>query len=449
MFRNFWRYYRSLDSTKKLFWLYLFLIFLEGAMRKWLMPNMSNLWMMSRDPIVIWTVLSMLGSRYLRSKVAIAFMAIAVIMFLTTLTMGHGNLYVALFGFRIWFLHIPYMFIMANKLNREDLMRVGQFLIFMFMPMTVLYVMQWAAPANAWINAQAGGILFDGETVAYGAVRPAGLFAHGKGAAYYNPLVVTLFVATCFSMYYRRYLLPIRRGFLILSVAVVTMLICSMSRGTVIQSALTFILIALMLSLTGKARYFLHILFASIVLYAIFTVLADVSIDGKNLMEPITARFVDATATEGGTSGVIDGRILEPYRFWNDKGQLLDPPFFGYGIGAGSNFGTQMLGLHVGQNATSEAWGLGEWSSQIVTNEMGFLFGGMVFFLRIGLCVYLFFKSIKCLRRNNDVLPFCLWTLCVQYFANGDLNLAMTLGWVAIVMIMLMASIRLSIRIRK
>lgn len=56
MFKNFWTYYQALDSTKKLFWLYLVLIFVEGAMRKWYMTGMSDLWMMCREPIVIWTV---------------------------------------------------------------------------------------------------------------------------------------------------------------------------------------------------------------------------------------------------------------------------------------------------------------------------------------------------------------------------------------------------------
>lgn len=37
-----------------------------------------------------------------------------------------------------------------------------------------------------------------------------------------------------------------------------------------------------------------------------------------------------------------------------------------------------------------------------------------------------------------------LWTMAMQYFANGDLNLAMTLGWNVILMILLIASIQTS-----
>ena len=35
-------YYNSLDKYKKASWLYLVLLFVEGAMRKWFMPSLSN-----------------------------------------------------------------------------------------------------------------------------------------------------------------------------------------------------------------------------------------------------------------------------------------------------------------------------------------------------------------------------------------------------------------------
>lgn len=444
MFGGFFRYFRQLDTSRKLFWLYLVLIFVEGAMRKWYMPNLSNVWMMCREPIVIWTVLSMLGTRYLRSFVARAFMTIGVIMLFTTLTVGHQNLTVALFGFRIWFFHLPYIFIMAMKLDREDLRRMCQLLVLVFLPMVVLYVVQWASPPNTWINAQAGGIIAEGEGTANGAVRPPGVFAHCLGSSYYNPIVTVLFIAATFSTYYRRFLLPIRRGYLLLGVAVMVMLITSVSRGAILQSVVSLIFVAFMLLLNGNTKHFWHMVFGVALIGVLFTILSDMSIDGKGLMDPITNRFETASEYEGGASGTVESRVLEPYRFWNDKGKLLDPPFFGYGIGAGSNFGTQMLGLRVGQNASATAWGLGEWSGQIVTNEMGFLFGTMVFLLRIGLVFYLFKKSWTCLRRHQDILPISLWTMSLQYFVNGNINLVMTLGWIMILMILLMASIRTS-----
>lgn len=443
MLRDFKKYYNSLDKFKKAFWLYLVLIFVEGAMRKWFMPSLSNVWMMCREPIVIWTVLSLIGTQNLRSRVAKAFMIIGCIMMLTTLTLGHQNVWVAFYGFRIWFFHIPYIFIMSNKLNREDLIRICKFLILVFIPMTVLYVMQWGAPPSSILNASmGGGVEEQGVQATYGAVRPSGTFGHCVGSSYYNPLIVSLFCVTLFSSYYKH--IFSKKHFLIFAVAVVLCLITSVSRGAVIQSILTILFIASITILLGNTKTFTKTIVGVIGLFLLFLVLSNVSIEGKSIVAPITDRFEMAADQEGGTSGVMSSRVLEPYKFWNDKGKLLDPPFFGYGLGAGSNFGTQTLHIVNSFYSDSQAWGLGEHSSQIVTNEMGFLFGGIVFFLRIGFCMFLFFSCIKKLKQNKDILPITLWTLSITYFGTGNLNLTMTLGWIVIVMVLLLTSINTS-----
>lgn len=443
MLRDFKKYYNSLDKFKKAFWLYLVLIFVEGAMRKWFMPSLSNVWMMCREPIVIWTVLSLIGTQNLRSRVAKAFMIIGCIMMLTTLTLGHQNVWVAFYGFRIWFFHIPYIFIMSNKLNREDLIRICKFLILVFIPMTVLYGMQWGAPPSSILNASmGGGVEEQGVQAAYGAVRPSGTFGHCVGSSYYNPLIVSLFCVTLFSSYYKR--IFSKKHFLIFAVAVVLCLITSVSRGAVIQSILTILFIASITILLGNTKTFTKTIVGVIGLFLLFLVLSNVSIEGKSIVAPITDRFEMAAEQEGGTSGVMSSRVLEPYKFWNDKGILLDPPFFGYGLGAGSNFGTQTLHIVNSFYSDSQAWGLGEHSSQIVTNEMGFLFGGIVFVLRMGFCMFLFFSCIKKLKQNKDILPITLWTLSITYFGTGNLNLTMTLGWIVIVMILLLTSINTS-----
>lgn len=436
-------YYTTLDKYKKAFWIYLFLIFIEGSMRKWFMPGLSSVWMICREPIVIWTVLSLMGSQYLRSTIAKAFMFIGIIMFLATMTMGHQNFGVAFFGFRIWFFHIPYIFIIADKLNREDLINICRFLIIAFIPMTLLYVAQWASPPSSWLNASIGGFTGkEGSEFAYGATRPTGTFGHGIASSYYNPVVVSLFLTALFSPFYKKVFIVMKRGYSLLIIAVLLCLITSVSRSTIIQSAITALFIAFILSLYGNHKYIKRLIVGFIVIFISFNVISKISIGGKGLLDPITNRFEAAAEVEGGSSGILETRVLEPYRFWNDKGKTLNPPVFGYGIGAGSNFGTQVLNLGNGK-----AWGLGEWSSQIVTNEMGFLFGTIVFFLRVGFCFYLFPLCLKRLKRNKDILPICLWALSVNYFGNGNINLTMTLGWIVIVMIMILLSIRTSTRI--
>lgn len=432
------QYFKSLDKYKKGFWIYLVLTFIEGAMRKWFMPGLSEVWMMCREPIVIWTVLSLMGSHYLkRSTVAIFFMSIGIFMFMTTMTMGHKHLGVALWGFRIWFFHLPYIFIMANKLNRIDLIKICQFIIIVFMPMTILFVVQWASPVNSWINARAGGVF---ANMSEDMLRPSGTFILGLGSSYYIPVVVSLSLATVFSPFYRKKLLVIKHEYLILILSVFIALIVSISRGAVIQSIVTALFIALILSLYGNSRYLSRFLLGLCCVYIIFYILSEVSINGKGLLDPITNRFETASEQQGGSYAIFDDRVLGPLRFWNISGNISNLPLFGYGIGAGSNYGTKYLNI-------GDAWGLGEWSSPIVTNEMGLLFGGIVFFMRLGFCFYLMPKCLRLIKKNNDILPLCLWTLSINYFSNGNINLTMTLGWIVIVMILLIVSIRTSVKI--
>lgn len=435
--KDFKTYYNSLDKYKKGFWIFLFFIFIEGAMRKWFMPGLSSAWMMCREPIVIWTVLSLMGTYHLKSTVAKAFMFIGVFMLITTMTMGHQNLGVALYGFRIWFFHIPYIFIMASKLNREDLIRICQFLTIVFLPMTLLYVAQWASPPNSWVNMKLGGILRDASE----GLRPSGTFLMSPGAAYYNPLVVSIFIATLLSTYYKKTILKFKSEIYVLALAIIITLAVSVSRGTVIQSAVSAIFVSIIYSMCGKTKKIKKLFIGMAIIYTLFIFISKISIGGINILQPITKRFEIAAEQEGGTSGILDSRVFESYRFWNIENPL---PLFGYGIGAGSNYGTQTLNIGNGNS-----WGFGEYSSQIVTNEMGLIFGAVVFLLRIGLCLYLLPKCIRCVSKNNDIMPLCLWTLAINYFGCGNINLTMTFGWIIIVMILLLTSIKNSIPIHE
>lgn len=305
--------------------------------------------------------------------------------------------------------------------------------------MTVLYVFQWASPTNAWVNMKVGGVL----RIAGEGLRPSGTFAMSPGAAYYNPLVIAIFISALLSPYYRKRIISVNKyAIYCLASAIIITLAVSVSRGTVIQSGISAVFICITCIICGQSKLAKQFLISLIIIYLLFTMIAKLSIGGKNILEPILTRFEVAAEQEGGSSGILETRVLEPYRFWNDKGETLNPPTFGYGIGAGSNFGTQALNLGNGK-----AWGLGEWSSQIVTNEMGIIFGAIVFFLRVGFCFYLLPICIRLLKRNKDILPICLWTLSVNYFGNGNINLTMAFGWIVVVMILILLSIRTSTRI--
>lgn len=395
--KDFRTYYRSLDKYKKAFWIYLFLIFIEGAMRKWFMPGLSNLWFMCREPIVIWIVISSMNGRYLKSNLAKGFMAIGAVTLFSAITMGHHSIPIALYGFRIWFFHIPFIFIMSQRLNRTDLIKIMQFLCIVFIPMTVLYVLQFLTPPNNIINAAVGGEVAEGTGTANGAVRPPGTFAHCLGSSYYNPIVTCIFAVVMFSNNYRKQILEFKLGFPILTTCVVLTLITSVSRGTILQSAITILFVSLIMTFAKIGNSFFKVLFSLLCLMLLIFIISKIKVGDMYLLDPVINRFTTAAEHEGGTSGIFLSRILEPYIFWHNMGEVADIPFMGYGIGFGSNFAAKAF--------TGGAWMLGEWSSQIVYAEMGILFGAIVFFMRTCYPIKLFFKSMKTLKR---IMIYCL-----------------------------------------
>lgn len=328
---------------------------------------------------------------------------------------------------------------MSQRLNRTDLIKIMQFLCIVFIPMTVLYVLQFLTPPNNIINAAVGGEVAEGTGTANGAVRPPGTFAHCLGSSYYNPIVTCIFAVVMFSNNYRKQILEFKLGFPILTTCVVLTLITSVSRGTILQSAITILFVSLIMTFAKIGNSFFKVLFSLLCLMLLIFIISKIKVGDMYLLDPVINRFTTAAEHEGGTSGIFLSRILEPYIFWHNMGEVADIPFMGYGIGFGSNFAAKAF--------TGGAWMLGEWSSQIVYAEMGILFGAIVFFMRTCYPIKLFFKSMKTLKKNHDILPITLWTLSLQYFANGNINVVYSLGFIVILMIMLIVSIKTSHRI--
>ena len=425
---DFIKYLRTINIYKKAFWLYLILLFVEGMFRKWFMPGASNFWMIVREPIVIWLVIVGFYKGWIKSPVAIAFMVIGVVSFITTMIFGHQNLFIALYGLRIWLFHMPFIFVMAYILDKRDLKRILQFLVFVFILATPLFLMQFFSPPNTIWNATVGGEISDAEMAANGAVRPSGFFANGVSSAYFNPLMFSILLAVYFSSYYRKFINP--SVFLLFLVGIAVTLVTSVSRGTVIQSIITLVVVSVWLQVAGAKNNLWKIL-GVILILVVFINLFQSTEYGARLLAPITYRFESAAESEGGTKGIFISRVIGPYLWYKTP----DLSLFGKGLGLSSNFAAQTL--TGGYNFI-----LGEWSSQQITGEMGLILGTIIFFLKIGLLVYLIKRSYIAARYRKEYLPIALWPFVFTSFANGHYNLTSTLGFIVLGMILLLLSLK-------
>lgn len=404
---------------RKAIWIYIFLLIFEGALRKWFLPSLATPLLLVRDPIAIWLTIVGLQKGWIKSGYAKAMMVVASISFLMTMAVAHHNLYVALFGWRIYFFHFPMIFVMGKVLTRTDLLKIGQFILWVSIPMTVLIFMQFHSPETAWVNMGVGGEGTAGFTGALGYMRPPGTFSFTSGYVMYQAVV------GCYLLYYllinttlpKEYQFP-KIVLIILAGCYLLSIPTSISRTHFFQTGvfLIFLFIAAMRKNKLKSKF---MKFAIIAVIAV--VILYLSGIGETSVEAFTARFENANEVEGGMEGVIGERYVEGL-----LGSLINfqIPVFGYGIGLGTNVGAKIMGGNM--------WSFGfngenEWSR--IIGECGMLLGLIIICIRLFFSLDIWKKTYNLLVRKYDLLPWMLSAGMMLTVPQGQWAIPTNLGF--------------------
>ncbi|WP_083580570.1 hypothetical protein [Bacteroides ilei] len=404
---------------RKLIWIYIFLLIFEGALRKWFLPSLSDLLIVVRDPIVVWLTLVGWRKGWLKNRYAVSMMIVSTISLIMTLLVGHQNLIVALFGWRIYFFHFPMIFVIGKVLTRTDLLKIGQFFLWMSIPMTILIIIQFYSPPNAWVNIGLGGEGTAGFGGSLGYMRPPGTFSFISGYVLFQGVV------GCYLLYYllMNNTLPKEYQFskIVLLVLVGCYLISiptSISRTHFFQTGvfLIFLFIAAMRKNKLKSK-FLKFAFVAVIALIIlyFSGLMETNI------EVFIARFEGADEAEGGLKGTLGERYLGSFlrAFTNSN-----IPFWGYGIGLSTNIVWKVLGRN--------PWSFGfngeeEWTRN--TGECGILLGTIIIIIRLFFSLGIWRKAYILLIKRNDLLPWMLSAGMMLTVPQGQLAAPTNLGF--------------------
>src|SRR5580658_8000736 len=101
--------------VRNLIWLYIILWLAEGGLRRWFLPGLAQPLLLIRDPVVIAIYYLAFSSKLFPSNFFISSGALlAILTFINAMCLGHGSLFVALYGVRCDFLHVPLIFIMGK-----------------------------------------------------------------------------------------------------------------------------------------------------------------------------------------------------------------------------------------------------------------------------------------------------------------------------------------------
>ncbi|HSI13748.1 MAG TPA: hypothetical protein VK961_17010, partial [Chthoniobacter sp.] len=187
----------DLLPLKRLIWLYFILLILEGALRKWVMPSMANPLLIVRDPVVvlIYIVAATMGI-FPKNAFVVWTVILAGLSFFASELGGKGNLLITIYGLRTNFLHLPLIFLMPSILDAKDVHRIGKWLLIIAIPMALLVVAQFRAAPESRLNVGAGGSIGGQIEVAFGKIRPAGMFSYNTGVTSFMALVAAYVIST-------------------------------------------------------------------------------------------------------------------------------------------------------------------------------------------------------------------------------------------------------------
>jgi hypothetical protein len=416
----------GLKAVRVLIWLYLFLLVFEGALRKWIMPGLSDPLLVIRDPVVLAIYFFAIRAHVFPRNAFVVLLGIigglsiiVSILLLYPYIPIKSVLLVTLYGFRCDFLHLPLMFVMAAALDLEDVKKIGFWTLLLMIPLAVLMVMQFRASPDSFINKTVG--LGEGQQLATagGKIRPPATFSFISGPIFY------LSVATAFVIYgalslgvYRGWLLLASSAALLISVLVSGSRACVLAVGLVVLAILVIFLVR-----PSAVNKIVGTVLALVIIAFFFGLIASRFPVFREGFDVLSERFTTSaeiaeTSVVGGLLERVAQEFTEPFEY------ISKIPLSGYGLGLGTAGGARFLvgqgGLLLSEN---------EWLRIIA--ESGPLLGLAFIILRIALTGKLLMVSLRALK-SGQVLSILLFATVFLGMLNGQLGQPTTLGFTVV-----------------
>ena len=382
---------------KKLFWLYFLLLIFEGALRKWVLPQLSAPLLLVRDPVAILIIWEAYRTRkWPRQWSSVIGILAAGILVLCSiqLVVGENPWFVALYGVRSYLLPFPVAFILGENLDQDDLHKFGRCILWLLLPLTALEVAQYRAPANSWLNvgAYTGARQLD---YAGGHVRASATFSYVTGPTSFLPLAAAfIFFAIVDGKFAKRWLIYSASFALLVAIPVTG------------SRALVVLLIAVLASVASAAMFGVSQLASALKAIAALIIVAGLVSQLPIIAESTSTfqeRLTNASGAEGSTQLTIGARITNPivqaieYSVGSDQ-------WFGAGMGFGSNAAATLL-----TGRTQFLLGEGEFGR--VLYEFGPLFGFSFMIFRFMLAIMITGKALSRVREHEPLAWFLVPSL--------------------------------------
>lgn len=393
-------------AIRWLVWLYFFLLIFEGAFRKWITPGLSGPLLLVRDPVVgVIYVMAFGAGIFPRNLFILTLAALMVLAMVFGVCAEQFDPAVYAFGLRTDFLHLPLIFVIARVMNYADVVLLGRWILIFSLPMTLLVVKQFQAAPDDLLNTTAGGTGLTLETSG-GKVRGSGTFSFIAGVVCFYAIVAGFIINSLLRRgTYPRWLQLC--GLIAVVAAVATSGSRSALGGVLSVAAMILLVVAANPAMLGR------VVLMSMLVAGLAFGLLQFGVIGEGATV-LSMRFEEA----GGNSGIwprMVNNFIEPFH------SVIDAPFFGEGLGLGTNAGA-MLATGKVQFLLAE----GEWDR--VIRESGPIFGVGYVLWRCLLTFYLFRRSLQAAREQN-LLPMMLFGASAMFVVNGQWGQPTILGF--------------------
>ena len=406
------------SNVKRLIWLYFWLLILEGAFRKWILPGLSTPLLLVRDPVVLGIYfLAMAEGRFPRSPFIPWIGGLAAACFFASFA-GQGALKVTLYGLHTDFLHLPLVFVVAEYFDMADVRKMGKWLLMILLPMAALAVLQFRAGPDSRVNVGVGGEVGGQLWAAANKVRASGTFSFVTGLVSF----LALTAAYLFHDFLERGVYP---KLLVLAAipALVLALGVSGSRSAVLGVTVVFASGALVC--LKRWEKFGPAFMRVLLIFIVYLGLTQMPTFREGL-EVQKSRFSE----NGGMKvGIVDRYFGGFSDAWVAMGNA---PVFGYGLGVGTNAGASMI---TGIRAFLLAEG--EWPRVIL--ESGPILGLFYLLLRTSLIIHAFRRGWSSLEAGHS-LPILLLGMSGLEMFTGQFGQPTSLGFAALGMGLTLAS---------
>lgn len=387
---------------------YFFFILFDGILRKWILPSLSTSIMGIKQGIAVLIVI--FGILYIK-KFSIweySFAVIGVIVYFTSIIVGHGNHIVALYGCLPYWFGLPVCYIIGKTLLSKDIILINKIIIITSIINSILIIIQYILPSGHFINYQGWNVGDNINSISVselaGGYRPAGIFMHNSQNTLFALLSISIILYNVFLKkqdYKNSYI------YIALFLDLIACF-CSSSRTNIIlHIALIFYIIIII-----NPKYIKQVIIISLFILPIGILMGN-SDQGKKAINNIESRFESAAEQQFKTKNIIIGTILDIYyrNIEYNLDAIISPktldgediPFWGYGQGMSTQIGGKILGL-----TKNMGFALAEWDGLRIMAESGFLLGWIIIIIRLGYTIR-FIPLLYKIKKRNISLPLIIY----------------------------------------